>query len=97
VLDVACGDGSFSGNYYSQSAAHVDAFDIEGAEFRALVGAKECFLRYKPVLFLATHGREVHDDCCRLLHSWHYELRTVEQSAPDRSELVACSRAARAA
>ena len=29
VLDVACGDGSFSGNYYSQSAAHVDAFDYD--------------------------------------------------------------------
>ncbi len=29
VLDVACGDGSFSGNYYSQNAAHVDAFDFD--------------------------------------------------------------------
>ena len=29
VLDVACGDGSYSGNYYSQCAAHVDAFDYD--------------------------------------------------------------------
>jgi SAM-dependent methyltransferase len=29
VLDVACGDGTFSGNYYSQNATHVDAFDYD--------------------------------------------------------------------
>jgi SAM-dependent methyltransferase len=29
VLDVACGDGSYSGNYYSQCADHVDAFDYD--------------------------------------------------------------------
>lgn len=63
--------------------------DIEGAEFRALLGAKDCFSRYGPTLFLATHGREVHDDCCRLLHSWRYETQILEQSAPDRAELVA--------
>jgi SAM-dependent methyltransferase len=29
VLDVACGDGSYSGNYYSQNASQVDAFDYD--------------------------------------------------------------------
>ena len=31
--------------------------DIEGGECKALVGAKECFRKHKPKLFLATHGR----------------------------------------
>jgi FkbM family methyltransferase len=62
--------------------------DIEGAEFRALLGAKECFERFRPTLFLATHGKDVHEDCCRLLVSWHYTLKT-RSSGPDRAELVA--------
>ncbi len=63
--------------------------DIEGAEFAALIGATECFARHRPLLFLATHGKQVHDDCCRLLNSWHYKLQTIRQSAPDRAEVVA--------
>jgi precorrin-6B methylase 2 len=29
VLDVACGDGSVSGNFCSRQASHVDAFDLD--------------------------------------------------------------------
>jgi SAM-dependent methyltransferase len=29
VLDVCCGDGTFSGTFYSQNASHVDAFDYD--------------------------------------------------------------------
>ena len=63
--------------------------DIEGAEFRALLGARECFGLYRPKLFLATHGRDVHDNCCRLLTSWQYELQYIEQNSEDRAELFA--------
>jgi len=63
--------------------------DIEGAEFRALLGAKECFARFRPTLFLATHGGDVHIDCCRLLESWHYTLETSRQTDLDRAEVVA--------
>lgn len=63
--------------------------DIEGAEFRALLGARECFSRCKPKLFLATHGREVHDDCCRLLSSWQYEFRYTARQSEERAELFA--------
>jgi FkbM family methyltransferase len=61
--------------------------DIEGAEPKALMGAASCFQKYKPVLFLATHGREVHNECCELLRSWRYELRVVEQSSQERAEV----------
>jgi FkbM family methyltransferase len=56
--------------------------DIEGAEFRALLGAKECFARHRPKLFLATHGRNVHDQCCQILQSWHYEVQHMSRQ-PD--------------
>lgn len=63
--------------------------DIEGAEYLALVGGKECFARHRPKLFLATHGRKVHDDCCGLLASWNYEWEYTSRSAADRAELFA--------
>jgi FkbM family methyltransferase len=62
--------------------------DIEGAETKALVGAMLCFQRFKPVLFLATHGREIHKECCDLLRSWNYELSVVGQASQDRAEVL---------
>lgn len=66
--------------------------DVEGAEFRALLGARECFARHRPKLFLATHGRDVQDDCLRLLASWQYEYQYMTRESPDRAELFACPR-----
>jgi FkbM family methyltransferase len=66
--------------------------DIEGGEFRALLGATECFAQYRPKLFLATHGRDVHDECCRLLSSWHYQFSYTVRQSEDRAELFACPR-----
>jgi len=66
--------------------------DIEGVEFRALLGAKNCFTRYRPKLFLATHGREVHGECCQLLRSWHYEFVYTSRTPNDLSDLFAAPR-----
>jgi FkbM family methyltransferase len=66
--------------------------DVEGGEFRALLGARECFARHRPKLFLATHGRDVHDDCCRLLASWEYECQYVARESEERAELFAYPR-----
>lgn len=51
--------------------------DVEGAEFLALQGARETFRRYRPVLFLATHGQEVYRQCRYLLESWGYAWRDL--------------------
>jgi FkbM family methyltransferase len=67
--------------------------DIEGAEFLALRGARECFARYQPKLFLATHGRDVHDNCCELLKSWGYQHQYMSRESEDRAELLAFQRA----
>ena len=63
--------------------------DIEGAEFKALLGAKICFAKYKPKLLLATHGREIHEKCTQLLRSWNYEITVVEMQSADRGEVIA--------
>jgi FkbM family methyltransferase len=63
--------------------------DIEGAEYLALQGARACFARYQPKLFLATHGRHIHDGCCELLKSWGYEYQYTSRESEDRAELIA--------
>lgn len=63
--------------------------DIEGGEFRALTGATRCFREHRPKLFLATHGKTVHDDCCRLLTSWEYDWIYTARDTDERAELFA--------
>lgn len=64
--------------------------DIEGGEYRALLGAARCFRERRPKLFLATHGKAVHDDCCRLLASWDYQWTYTARDGEERAELFAC-------
>jgi FkbM family methyltransferase len=63
--------------------------DIEGAEFHALQGGERCLRDFRPVLFLATHGRQVHQDCCELLRSWNFDITVIATGAADRAEILA--------
>ena len=64
--------------------------DIEGAELLALRGACEAFRRFRPVLFLATHSRELHTECVQLLVSWGYECKDLcPRACEDSAEIVA--------
>jgi FkbM family methyltransferase len=64
--------------------------DIEGAELLALKGACEVFRRFKPVLFLATHSRELDAECVQLLVSWGYECKDLgPRTCKDSGEIVA--------
>ena len=63
--------------------------DIEGAEFGALQGAARCFAEFRPKLFLATHGKAVHDQCCALLASWGYQWAGLARESGERAELLA--------
>jgi FkbM family methyltransferase len=62
--------------------------DVEGGELRALEGARRLLDRRGPTLFLATHGKEIHGDCCRLLASLGYELRSLDRRDLEESEEV---------
>lgn len=63
--------------------------DIEGLEFDALLGARDCFEKFRPTLFLATHGAEVDAQCRKLLRSWNYDVREVGVQSADRGDLIA--------
>ena len=58
--------------------------DVEGAEYEVLIGARTVISKAKPVIFLATHGEEIHARCCDLLRDFGYHLQLL---APD--EVVA--------
>jgi FkbM family methyltransferase len=64
--------------------------DIEGGERRALEGARRILERRHPLVFLATHGGQVHADCCALLTGLGYLLSGVNGEAANQTdELVA--------
>jgi FkbM family methyltransferase len=52
--------------------------DIEGGEYDALRGASETLSKHSPMIFLATHGPEVHERCCRLLTDIRYVLTSLD-------------------
>jgi len=52
--------------------------DIEGAEARALKGAEGILRESHPTLFLATHGTDVHQECCDFLQALCYELKAID-------------------
>lgn len=52
--------------------------DVEGAEADLLHGALETVRRFRPLIFLATHGRDVHEESCVLLRGEGYELSSID-------------------
>ncbi len=62
--------------------------DVEGAEHRLLVGAQDCLARHRPLLFLATHGPEVHRSCCSLLSAAGYQLRALGGEDPTATDEI---------
>ena len=52
--------------------------DVEGAELSVLLGAKLFLKRFRPVIFLATHGAEIHRQCCCFLSECGYRLRRLD-------------------
>jgi FkbM family methyltransferase len=64
--------------------------DIEGAEYDCLQGCAGIIRRFRPVIYLATHGQEIHDACVRLLAEWNYDVSSLdERPAASSDELIA--------
>jgi FkbM family methyltransferase len=65
--------------------------DVEGAEYDVLQGGAQLLARAQPVILLATHGAEVHSNCCDLLQSWGYQLSAVNdaESVAHTDEILA--------
>lgn len=62
--------------------------DVEGAEMRVLCGAKSMLADAHPTLFLATHGCEIHQQCCRFLERLDYELRPIVGRSLEKSDEI---------
>jgi len=83
-------------NAGSIGPADLVKIDVEGGELAVLHGGADFFQRYRPAIFLATHGDRVHRDCCRLLQQWDYALRPLlkEGSLCQADELLAIGKPA---
>lgn len=64
--------------------------DIEGSELLALTGAKSLLENARPIVLLATHGADLHQQCCQLLESFGYQLRAIDgQNLKQSAEIIA--------
>jgi FkbM family methyltransferase len=64
--------------------------DIEGGELAALKGAERTLREARPLIFLATHGPNVHRACVDLLLESNYRIESLDTSSVDMgSELLA--------
>lgn len=52
--------------------------DIEGAEFDALQGASSILEKVRPIVFLATHGDEIHRMCVDFLTQRDYRIEFLQ-------------------
>ncbi len=63
--------------------------DIEGGELDALLGGEQLLRSKMPTIFLATHGREIHEKCLELLRSIGYHLSAIDGALESSSEIIA--------
>lgn len=54
--------------------------DIEGAEYKALVGAKNILKQKHPRLLLSTHSKELNNLCFEYLKKYNYDLYPINTS-----------------
>jgi len=53
--------------------------DVEGAELLVLNGARRVLIEYSPVIFLSTHGKDIHLACINLLKTLGYKFKSIEK------------------
>ena len=58
--------------------ADIIKMDVEGAEHAALLGAEQLIATHRPIIFLDTHGREVHDLTIKLLSNYGYQFEILD-------------------
>lgn len=59
--------------------------DVEGAEAAVLRGGQRLLAQYRPVIFLATHGRDAREECTYLLGSLDYSLRPINNEKSEEA------------
>ena len=51
--------------------------DVEGAEYRVLLGAQQCLAAYHPTIFMSTHSLPLHQACITLLSDSGYDVQQI--------------------
>jgi len=64
--------------------------DVEGAEGRVLRGAQRLLHSKRPVIFLATHGKQAHQECCEFLLSMAYQVEGVTGEPDGPTDELVC-------
>lgn len=62
--------------------------DVEGAEMQVFSGAKSLLANARPTIFLATHGDDVHQQCCQFLTSLGYQLQPIGGKSLEQSDEI---------
>lgn len=60
--------------------------DVEGAELKVLNGASKTLTNYKPVIFLSTHGPDLHRQCLDFLSRRGYRIRPLGNAAIEEAD-----------
>ena len=72
-------------------APRVIKCDVEGAELAVLRGGERTILKHRPVLFLSTHGSDIHAACMTWLKERGYELRPITGDDVDAATELLCT------
>lgn len=67
-------------------APNMMKIDVEGAEAMVFKGAARTIDASRPVILLATHGPDVHAECCEFLRKRGYTLRPLGSAELDKAE-----------
>jgi FkbM family methyltransferase len=51
--------------------------DVEGAEYRVLLGAQKCLAAHRPIILMSTHSISLHLACVTLLTNSGYDVQQV--------------------
>lgn len=62
--------------------------DVEGCETQVLFGAKLLLMSSHPTLFLATHGENIHRQCCQFLSELGYRLHPIGADRVEQTDEI---------
>lgn len=60
--------------------------DVEGAEAKVLAGGENMISQFRPLIFLATHGAEVKQECLKWLRAHGYSIESLSEKDEESAD-----------